>query len=129
MASKRDLALLRRLLQRRKRALLEAATSTDQEVESLRGQTRDPESEESAQVEVADSTLTHLVESERAEVSEIDAALARLDSGSFGLCTECHQPIPVKRLKALPYTPFCEEDAERREAHQHAANPAALPTL
>lgn len=129
MPSKRDLAQLRRLLQQRRHALLDAAASTDREVVSLREQTRDPESEESAQVEVADSTLTHMIDSQRAEVGEIDAALARLDAGTYGLCDECGLAIPLARLKALPYTRHCEEDAERHEAHHHAANPAAMPTL
>ena len=129
MASKRDLAALRRLLQRRRHELLETTASGDREILSLRNQTRDPESEESAQVEVADFALSHVLESRRAEIDEVDAALARMDSGTYGLCAECHQPVPMSRLKALPYTLLCEEDAERNEADRHAANPAAQPTL
>lgn len=40
-------------------------------------------------------------------VAEIDAALARLDDGTYGLCTRCHEPIGIARLEALPSTPRC----------------------
>jgi RNA polymerase-binding transcription factor DksA len=129
MTSQRNLAQLRRILQLRRRALLEAASSEGRELLSLREQTRDPESEETAQVEVADSTLTQVVDAQRAEVGEIDAALSRMEEGTFGRCVECDQPIPFERLKALPFTRFCEEDAARREARRYAGNPAATPTL
>jgi DnaK suppressor protein len=38
---------------------------------------------------------------------QIDAALARLDSGDFGICTTCNQPIPKARLELRPYCPTC----------------------
>lgn len=33
---------------------------------------------------------------------EIDAAMARLDDGSYGMCEVCGQPIPWARLEARP---------------------------
>lgn len=43
----------------------------------------------------------------RAAVDEIDQALARLESGTYGLCERCHAPIPKARLKALPHAAMC----------------------
>lgn len=40
-------------------------------------------------------------------LQEIDAALVRIDTGSFGTCEHCHQPIPEERLEALPHARFC----------------------
>ncbi|MDJ0627290.1 MAG: TraR/DksA family transcriptional regulator [Rhodobacter sp.] len=37
----------------------------------------------------------------------IDAALARLDEGDFGYCTECGEEIPHKRLELDPTLPTC----------------------
>ncbi len=37
------------------------------------------------------------------QVVEIDAALAKLDKGTYGLCERCGQPIPQERLRALPW--------------------------
>lgn len=38
---------------------------------------------------------------------EIDAALARMDEGSYGLCVSCSQPLPDDRLDVLPMAPLC----------------------
>lgn len=37
----------------------------------------------------------------------VDAALARLESKSGGLCEECGTPIPAKRLEAIPWVARC----------------------
>lgn len=44
---------------------------------------------------------------ELVELKMIDAALARIDDGTFGLCTKCHNPIEAERLRAIPETPLC----------------------
>jgi RNA polymerase-binding transcription factor DksA len=38
---------------------------------------------------------------------EIEAALARMDDGRYGLCVLCSQPLPDDRLDVLPMTPLC----------------------
>ncbi len=43
----------------------------------------------------------------RQHLADIDAALARLDDGSYGACTACHGPIAPGRLEALPWTALC----------------------
>ncbi|MFH0176583.1 TraR/DksA family transcriptional regulator [Streptomyces cacaoi] len=40
-------------------------------------------------------------------LTEVEAAFARVQDGSYGVCRNCSQPIPVERLEILPYTPFC----------------------
>ena len=42
-----------------------------------------------------------------AAVGEIDAALQRIDNGTYGSCERCHQAIPKPRLKALPFARLC----------------------
>jgi DnaK suppressor protein len=37
----------------------------------------------------------------------VDAALARLDDGTFGLCLRCGVVIPDGRLEVLPWAAFC----------------------
>ncbi len=62
--------------------------------------------------EVAISNLSR--ESEL--LKEIRAALERIADGSFGSCASCDEPIPLRRLKAVPWTPFClscQQQAER----------------
>ena len=40
-------------------------------------------------------------------LSEIDAALQRLEDGSYGICGHCREPIPWERLDVLPMTRLC----------------------
>ena len=40
-------------------------------------------------------------------LSEIDNALAQLDSGTYGVCKDCTKPIPPRRLEALPFATMC----------------------
>jgi len=37
----------------------------------------------------------------------VEAALARLDSGEYGICVECERPIAAKRLAAVPWASRC----------------------
>ena len=46
-------------------------------------------------------------EHETAELLALDAALARLDAGRYGLCTDCGVAIPQARLDAAPEAPRC----------------------
>ena len=45
---------------------------------------------------------------------EIDAALARIQEGTYGICRTCGKPISEERLEAIPYATQCI-DCKRRE--------------
>lgn len=45
-------------------------------------------------------------------IDEIDAALARIAAGSFGVCTTCGAAIPVPRLEVRPFAAGCVACAE-----------------
>ena len=57
--------------------------------------------------------VTHLL-------AEIDAALERIDNGSFGICEACHDTIEADRLQQNPLVRFCLDhlDAAQRRAHE-----------
>lgn len=42
-------------------------------------------------------------------LAAIDAALGRLDAGTYGRCTLCHRPIAAERLEARPWADLCIE--------------------
>lgn len=46
---------------------------------------------------------------------QIDAALARLRAGRYGVCASCSDPIPLARLRALPFATQCVPCQERSE--------------
>ena len=37
----------------------------------------------------------------------VEQALDRLEAGDFGTCLNCEEPIPAKRLRALPWARYC----------------------
>jgi DnaK suppressor protein len=49
----------------------------------------------------------------RRHVDEIDAALERIDDGTYGLCTLCRGPIKLGRLQVRPQAALCIACAER----------------
>lgn len=40
-------------------------------------------------------------------IAMVDAALQRIIDGTYGICTQCHQGIPLARLQLRPYGPKC----------------------
>ncbi len=48
-------------------------------------------------------------------LNQVDEALGRIDSGTYGICDECEEPIPGKRLELLPYALHCVECKEKLE--------------
>ncbi len=103
------------LLQRRRRLILEASRRTSADIDSLRGAERDPELEEGSQSEQEQRKLAELGEVEQREIAQIDAALARIEAGTYGVCVECGEEIEARRLEALPHAATCADCADRRE--------------
>ncbi|MCC6222385.1 MAG: TraR/DksA family transcriptional regulator [Thermoleophilia bacterium] len=55
-----------------------------------------------------DRELDYSLEESSAHVlAAIDAALARIDRGTYGTCGRCEQPIGEARLEAKPYAILC----------------------
>lgn len=52
---------------------------------------------------------------ERKLISKIDAALNRLDTGTYGYCEETDEPIGIRRLEARPIATLSIEAQERHE--------------
>ena len=48
-------------------------------------------------------------------LAEIDAALKRIDDGTFGRCTKCGREIALERLEARPWASLCIDDARNAE--------------
>ena len=50
-------------------------------------------------------------------LDQIEAALRKIDKGIYGICEYCRQPIPKKRIKALPFARYCINCQHTTEAH------------
>ncbi len=52
-------------------------------------------------------------EDARDQLREVEAALERIESGSYGTCRVCGKKIPLDRLEAVPWTTLCIDDARK----------------
>ncbi len=113
-----ELETIKLRLQRRRRLVLEASRRAVTEIDQLRGAERDPEIEEGSQSEQAQYDLSQLGEVEQREITQIDAALQRLEAAEYGVCRDCGEEIDAGRIEALPFALDCADCAERREKAQ-----------
>lgn len=66
--------------------------------------------------ETYDRELDYTLEENSEHVlADIDAALKRIDDGTFGVCTNCGKQIPEERLEARPYATLCIDCQRQQE--------------
>jgi len=102
----------------RRLALLPALRADIQAANSARQDSNvdDEHDPEGATIAFELSQASALLKQSSAGLDQIEAALARLGEGSYGICKVCGEPIAEGRLEARPWTPFCIRHAssERR---------------
>jgi DnaK suppressor protein len=96
----------RGLLREARQQLLRTVALTDGELASLSVHEPGTLVEDSSRGAMAD-LLGRLEGRERHELDEIQAAQARLETGSFGVCEDCGGAIPVPRLRAVLWARHC----------------------
>jgi DnaK suppressor protein len=114
-----------------KEQLLELETRlsgrTDREMADGREQTADT-ARDSGDASVADASASESfngAEVDSTVLEQVRDALGRIEDGTYGKCIVDGRPIEEKRLKAVPWTPYCLEHQALREA----AAPSKMPTL
>lgn len=68
--------------------------------------------EDRASERQGDEVLEALGHVEMAELTRIDAALNRIDDGTYGTCLSCDNPISEARLGAVPDAALCKDCAK-----------------
>lgn len=71
-----------------------------------------PENEVGDPIDVASQSLDkeilfELSGNSHNTIGQIEAALRKIEKGIYGRCELCRQPIPKKRIKALPFARYC----------------------
>ena len=109
----------RRILLDRRAALLRARTTLARDEHELLGQDAREPAERSAEQTLA-GVLDALDDRDIAQLQEIADALLRLETGRFGRCMDCNEPIAPRRLEAFPAIARCTRCSTARE-HQRRA--------
>lgn len=75
----------------------------------------EPDITDRASIETDISIALRIRDRERKLLSKIDAALRRLEDGTYGYCAETGEPISIRRLEARPIVTLSLEAQERHE--------------
>jgi RNA polymerase-binding protein DksA len=92
----------------------EHAGSLDDEVEEV-APTADNHLGETASATLGREIDYTLGDNAEQVISEIDAALERIEDGSYGTCSSCGEEIPHARLEANPWASLCIDCKRRAE--------------
>jgi DnaK suppressor protein len=63
--------------------------------------------EDQAQMSQDEFVSLHLNSLDYVQLRLVEEALDRMESGDYGVCLSCEEPIPAKRLQALPWARYC----------------------
>jgi RNA polymerase-binding transcription factor DksA len=99
-------AALRALLLARRTALLQRIARQSEDEQALLEPQEPDVPDRASEVEIA-RRIDGLSELERAQVGQIDLALARLIEGRYGRCASCGDAISKVRLSVMPETTLC----------------------
>jgi DnaK suppressor protein len=114
---KKVLEEFKQLLLKERERLGIGAGKTNKELQLLE-EDKPIESEEKATVESAVDLLAKLREQGSKDLKDIEDALDKIESGTYGICEECGKPISEARLKALPTARLCITCKGEREERE-----------
>jgi DnaK suppressor protein len=99
-----------------------AAIARGVEPDALQGEPHDMEDEAVRTGERDDVNM----QAERAAglAKRLDAALERVDGGTFGICVDCGLEIELERLRAVPWAERCADDAAAFEEQNRIERPS-----
>jgi RNA polymerase-binding transcription factor DksA len=99
------------LLRAREDAITQIATlhrDLDGVIDASRSSNADDEHDpEGATIAFERAQVAALLDAARRRLAELDAALERVEAGTFGRCEVCGQPIPAERLEVRPFARTC----------------------
>jgi DnaK suppressor protein len=99
-----------------KEEILRESRDTLQHLQERRG--NHPDMTDRATSETARSLELRTRDRQRKLISKIDAAIKRIDEGTYGYCEETGEPINLKRLDARPIATLSIEAQERHERRE-----------
>lgn len=111
---KKILDIRKKLVEQRKSLLSEA----EEALNALPGQAIFPDLGDQASAEIDRNFMLRLRGREQKLLKKIEAAIEKIDNGTFGICDVCGQEIDIKRLEARPVTTMCIECKTEQEEEE-----------
>jgi DnaK suppressor protein len=116
VAAKNRYNELKKMLEDRRRELLSEVQGRMRDVRMEGNKDRDVlDQGESSEVDIQEDIEFALIQMKSETLNKIDAALRRLEDGTYGDCFECGDQISEARLRALPFAVRCKDCEEARE--------------
>jgi DnaK suppressor protein len=107
---------LKKMLEDRRRELVNEVQGRMRDVRSDGNKDRDVlDQGESSEVDIQEDIEFALIQMKSETLNKVDAALRRLEDGTYGDCFECGEEISEARLRALPFAVRCKDCEEARE--------------
>ncbi len=107
---------LKKMLEDRRRELLNSVHEKIRDARAEGNKDRDVlDQGESSEVDIQEDIEFALIQMKSETLNKVDAALRRLDEGTYGDCFECGDEIAEARLRALPFAVRCKDCEEARE--------------
>jgi RNA polymerase-binding protein DksA len=95
--------------------LIQHKAELQKRISTIHEHARDPLEQDSAEqaAQLGNVAVVSALEAEAVQqIAEIEAALQRLEAGTYGVCVTCGEPIGEGRLKVRPAATQCRDCAE-----------------
>ncbi|MEJ2118848.1 MAG: RNA polymerase-binding protein DksA [Alphaproteobacteria bacterium] len=96
----------------------EILRSSQETLDNLQDSTKHPDLSDRASSETERALELRARDRQRKLIAKIDAALERIELGTYGYCEETGEPISLKRLDARPIATLSIEAQERHERRE-----------
>jgi DnaK suppressor protein len=116
--SKLDLTIIREILMEEEIAL--AADMQNEEDKLQQQNEENPDLSDLADQRLHQEIVVSRLSLMNQRLTQVRAALKRLDEGKYGICASCGNDINPERLKVIPYTTLCVSCQERFELAKRA---------
>ena len=123
--NKRDLIKFQKLIEEEKRRVLERLGMIEEEIEGLRSSKTGNQSYSNHMADIGSDSM----ETEQAFLHAskgtdyliaLDDALKRIEKGLYGVCQDCDEKIPPRRLEAYPAAALCVACKSKAEKMQRS---------
>lgn len=115
--TKKEISALKKKLLERKEAIMKKMRQYYQESQEVEANIAQ-DAVDRAETSYTKEFLLLLTDAEREQLDLINQALRRIETGEYGRCQICGQPINKKRLEIMPWAPLCIECQQKKEKEE-----------